>query len=370
MLNKEKINWGILGTGKAAYNFAKALSITKNAELVAVASRDEGRAKNFANKFGLLLYFSDYSHLASSSEVDVIYIATPNSCHKDNAVLCLNAGKGVLIEKPFTTNAKDAEILIDLAKKNNLFLMEAMWTRFIPAFNKVEQLIKSGEIGEVMSFQATIGQPSEINKNNNLFKKSMGGGSLLDLAVYPIFWAQYFLGRPIRAQGDLYCGDTDVDLTSSIILSYNKGKYANISSSIITRLISDGVIYGTKGYIEICPPLYCPTVINVIKYGGVNKIKSKKTFFNRIVDRLKKNTLARNLYVNHLWLGQRVLGNVKKTTIRMPIKGNGMQYMIDEVSNYLINQTTEDNLVTLTITINSLKIIDSIKCNSPLLNNG
>jgi len=255
-MSKKIINWGIIGTGKAAHNFAKAFALTKCGKLIAIGSRDKERAKNFAQEFDLFLNFSSYSQLANSSEVDIVYIATPNSCHKENALLCLNSGKNVLIEKPFTTNVQDTKTLIDLAIKNNLFLMEAIWTRFIPAFNKIEQLINSGEIGEIKAFQATLGQPSIINQDSNLFNNSIGGGSLLDLGVYPIFWSQFLFGPPTRVQSNLYSGNTDVDITSSILLNYDQGRQANISSSIVTRFANNGVIYGTKGAIEIHQPLY------------------------------------------------------------------------------------------------------------------
>ena len=218
-MSKKVINWGVIGTGKVAHNFAKALTITKHGKLIAIGSRDKEKAKKFAQEFDLSLNFSSYLQLANNSEVDIVYIATPNSCHKENALLCLNSGKNVLIEKPFTTNVQDTKTLIDLAIKNNLFLMEAIWTRFIPAFNKIEQLINSGEIGEIKTFQATLGQPSIINQDSNLFNNAMGGGSLLDLGVYLIFWSQFFFGSPTRVQSNLYRGNTDVDITASILLN-------------------------------------------------------------------------------------------------------------------------------------------------------
>ena len=236
------IHWGIIGTGKSAHNFAHALSMTKYGNLIAIGSRNKQRAKEFSNKFHLLEYFSSYLQLVNNSKIDIVYVATPNACHKKDVLLCLNAGKGVLVEKPFTTNIEDAKVLIDVAAEKNLFLMEAMWTRFIPAFNKVEQLISSGEIGEVRSFHATLGQPSIVNKKSNLFNGSMGGGSLLDLGVYPIFWSEFLFGPPTKIQSNIDCGNTDVDLTSSIILSYKNGKQSNIMSSIVTRFSNNGII--------------------------------------------------------------------------------------------------------------------------------
>ena len=361
-MSKKIINWGIIGTGKSAHNFAKALLMIETGKLAAVASRSQSKAKSFARAFNLPLYFSSYERLANNSEIDIVYIATPNSCHKDNAELCLNAGKNVLIEKPFTTNTIDSKILINLAKKNNLFLMEAMWTRFIPAFNKVEQLIKSGEIGEVMSFHGTLGQVSEIDKSNNLFNGSMSGGATLDLGVYLVFWAYYLFGSPINIQSDIYCGGTDVDLTASTILSYGQGKYAHISSSIITRFSNSGVIYGTKGAIEVYQPLYCPTAISVIKYSNASSMVGHRSTLSKTLLKIKHIPLLQNLYINHPLLGQLIFRNTVKKTINMPINGNGLQYMAEEVSSYLLNKKTiEGKVIPLSETIAIMKIIDKIK---------
>ena len=361
-MSKKVINWGVIGTGKAAHNFAKALTITKHGKLIAIGSRDKEKAKKFAQEFDLSLNFSSYLQLANNSEVDIVYIATPNSCHKENALLCLNSGKNVLIEKPFTTNVQDTKTLIDLAIKNNLFLMEAIWTRFIPAFNKIEQLINSGEIGEIKAFQATLGQPSIINQDSNLFNNSIGGGSLLDLGVYPIFWSQFLFGPPTRVQSNLYSGNTDVDITSSMLLNYDQGRQANISSSIVTRFANNGIIYGTKGAIEIHQPLYCPTAVSIIKYKeAVASAKNKKSFLSKILDKLKSFPILQNLYVNYPLLGQYILKNRRKTTIYFPIKGNGLQYMAEEVSNYLINQPMDSKIIPLTVTMSISETIHQAK---------
>ena len=313
---KKIIRWGIVGTGKSAHNFAKALSIINNGSLVAVASRSEDNATSFSKEFNLPLSFSSYKCLANSADVDIVYIATSNSCHKGNAELFLNAGKHVLIEKPFTTNAKDAEILISLAKKHNLFLMEAMWTRFIPAFNKVEQLIESEEIGEVVSFHSTLGQPSKIDKNSNLFNTDMGGGSTLDLGVYLVFWSHYLFGIPTNVQSDVYYGATDVDLTTSTILSYDQGRYAHISSSIVTRFSNNGVIYGTKGAIEIHQPLYCPTKISIIKYSKYSGLIGQQSILSKALQKVKSISLLQNLYINYPLFGRFILrNNIKRMNI-------------------------------------------------------
>jgi predicted dehydrogenase len=356
---KRVINFGIIGTGKSAHNFAKALTSTRHGKLIAVGSRKKERAKKFAKEFRLPFYLSSYEKLANNSEVDVIYIATPNACHKDNALTCLNAGKNVLIEKSFSTNFKDAKILINLAIEKRLFLMEAMWTRFLPAFNKMEQLIDSGEIGELKSFNATLGQPSVISKDSNLFNYPMGGGATLDLGIYLVFWAHYLFGIPARVQSDMYYGDADVDLTTSTILSYDQGRYAHISSSIITRFTNNGIIYGTKGAIEIHQPLYCPTAISVIKYSKASRLMGKQSILSSVLSIVKRISLLKNLYINYPLLGRYILRKDIKKTIYMPIKGNGLQYMIEEVSNHLLGNNSQ--IIPLDETLAIMETIDKIK---------
>jgi predicted dehydrogenase len=362
MVCTQVVSWGIIGTGKSAHNFARALGITKNAKLLAVGSRNKEKANNFSKEFGVPFSFSSYQQLANSSKIDIVYIATPNSYHKESALLCLNAGKNVLIEKPFTTSIQDAEMLISEAKKNNLFLMEAMWTRFTPAFEKIDQLVKSGDIGKIISFHATLGQPSIINQDSNLFKRSMGGGSLLDLGVYPFFLAQFFFGSPVRVQGYRYCGDTDVDLTTSIVLSYDRDRFVNISTSIVTRFMNNGMIYGTEGAIEIHEPLYCPTAISIIKYSKISNMVASKSILSKLLRKIKRINLLKNLYINYPLLGKFFLRNTVKKTIYMPIKGNGLQYMAEEVSSHLLGKNTVNSkIIPLNETLAVLKVIDKIK---------
>ena len=218
------------------------------------------------------------------------------------------------------------------------------------------------DIEGIKAFQATLGQPSIINQDSNLFNNSMGGGSLLDLGVYPIFWSQFLFGPPTRVQSNLYSGNTDVDITSSILLNYDQGRQANISSSIVTRFANNGIIYGTKGAIEIHQPLYCPTAVSIIKYKeAVASAKNKKSFLSKILDKLKSFPILQNLYVNYPLLGQYILKNRRKTTIYFPIKGNGLQYMAEEVSNYLINQPMDSKIIPLTVTMSISETIHQAK---------
>ncbi len=191
-----KIAWGILGTGRIAGNFAADLALLPDAELVAVGSRSEATAQSFAGRFGAPHAHGSYEALAADPAVEVIYIATPHPLHAENMKLCLRAGKAVLCEKPFTLNAREAEEVIALAREQKLFLMEAMWTRFLPAVVRARELIEQGAIGEVRLLLADFGFRAAFDPHHRLFDPQLGGGALLDLGVYCVSLASMLFGPP------------------------------------------------------------------------------------------------------------------------------------------------------------------------------
>src|SRR5882762_7410329 len=170
-----RIHWGILGTGKIAHQFAAALRRLPDAELLAVGSRSADSAGHFANEFGISRRYGNYAELVSDPEVEVIYIATPHSCHAENTRLALNVGKAVLCEKPFTINAAQAREVIQLARERKLFQMEAMWTRCFPLMKKLRELLTSGAIGEVRQLTADFGFRAEYQDDSRLFGPEFGG---------------------------------------------------------------------------------------------------------------------------------------------------------------------------------------------------
>jgi predicted dehydrogenase len=207
----DKTHWGIIGTGKIAKEFATGLAVLPEAELVAVGSRTAESANRFANMFGVPHRHASYEALVNDSNVDVVYVATPHSLHKENSLLCLQAGKAVLCEKPFTINAAEAETVIRLAREKKLFLMEAMWTRFIPLVVKVRQLLADRVIGDVQMLVADLGFLVDFDPLHRLFAPQLGGGALLDLGVYPVSLASMIFGPPSRITGMAQLGKTGVD---------------------------------------------------------------------------------------------------------------------------------------------------------------
>lgn len=244
-----KTRWGILGTGAIANTFATALASMDDAVLQAVGSRTQASADTFGAAHNIPHCHASYEALAADPEVDAIYIATLNSLHQDNTVMCLKAGKAVLCEKPFTINRAQAEQVIAVARAEKRFLMEAMWTRFIPALQQAMAWIDEGAIGEVRMVQANFGFRYDAAP---LFDPALGGGALLDVGIYPITLAHMaFRQAPAHIRSLPYLGRNGVDEQSAYLLGYDGGGLAILGSAIQTRTPYDGYIMGTEGLITL-----------------------------------------------------------------------------------------------------------------------
>ncbi|MBE7173444.1 MAG: Gfo/Idh/MocA family oxidoreductase [Williamsia sp.] len=248
------VRWGILGPGKIAHKFASALNHTPGAELVAVASRDAERAQHFANQFKARRAYSDYRQLAEDGEVDIVYVATPHAFHCEHTLLCLEHHKAVLCEKPLALNNEQVSRMINTARKQACFLMEGMWSRCLPFTRKIEALLD--EIGPVQFVRADFGFRAPADPASRLFDPALGGGSLLDVGIYPIALATLFLGEPagIYATGRLAA--TGADEYCNIQLRYPGGQSASLLSSIGMQTGLTAEIVGTKGRVEVPAPWY------------------------------------------------------------------------------------------------------------------
>jgi len=273
MNNMSKIiKWGILGSGRIAHKFAEGLKVLPDAKLEAVASKTEGKAESLGKMFGVKNIYNNYEDLVKIPSVNVIYIATTHNFHYENALLCLNNGRPVLCEKPFTLNAIQAEELIKTARNNKLFLMEAMWTRFLPCIVKLNELLDKGILGEIRHFKADFGIRQKLDPNGRSFNPDLGGGSLLDLGVYPISFARMIYKQsPSKIKSSAYIGETGVDEKSCYLFEYENGQTAMLSSSNRLIMPHNASIFGTKGYLEI-PNFYHPSKM-ILKLEG----KGKKT---------------------------------------------------------------------------------------------
>lgn len=270
----EKIRWGIVGPGNIANKFAAAIKNVPDAELVAVASRNEKSGEVFAQKHGIPQVFIGYEAMAESDAVDAVYVSTPHAFHKPCAELFLNAGKHVLCEKPVCVNAYQAQKLKECAEKNGVFLMEAMWTRFLPAILEAQEIVKRGEIGEVLGVEADFCYNVPYQEGHRLFAPKLAGGALLDVGVYGLHFAAMFLGNAPEKIVTLANNYEGVDLHTTVLLKYKNGAVANISSAVNVEKPETAYIYGSKGRIYI-PHFYGATELFVHTEDGERHIVKK-----------------------------------------------------------------------------------------------
>jgi predicted dehydrogenase len=246
----ETIRWGILGCGKIAHKFASDLRLVKEAKLVAVASKDERRGQEFALQYGASHVYTSYEELAASN-LDVIYVATPHGFHYEHVMLCLSHHKAVLCEKAFALNLPQAREMVVTAQKNKVFLMEAFWTKFLPQYKKVVELLNDEKIGEIRWLQADFGFKSPQPTPQRLYDPLLGGGSLLDIGIYPVFLAQSLLGKPVKIDASITPYDTGVDEQCCMTLTHNGGVLSSLSSTFAIDTPVQAVIAGTNGRIEL-----------------------------------------------------------------------------------------------------------------------
>ncbi|MFJ6283963.1 Gfo/Idh/MocA family oxidoreductase [Arthrobacter sp. KFRI-F3372] len=268
------LRWGVVATGRIAHRVTRDLACLENAELYAVSSRSAASAKAFAEQHGFAVAYHDspsetgYHRLFADPRVDVVYVATPHAQHYEVVRAALEAGKHVLCEKPFTINAGEARELVKLAGVRGLFLMEAVWTRFLPATRRAMELLRSGEIGTARWVQADLGFPAAYDPADRLWDRAAGGGALLDLAVYPLTWATAALGFPagITAKGHL--NQDGVDVHNTLTLEYPDGVAAQLTSSLQAAGPGTATIGGTAGWIRTGSPLYNPRTLEICGLDG------------------------------------------------------------------------------------------------------
>lgn len=262
----EKLKMAIMGVGGIAGVMAKAMNGLEEIEPYAVASRDLSKAQKFAEEWNFTKYYGSYGEMVQDPDIQLVYIATPHAMHYENAMLCIEHGKNVLVEKAFTANAKQAKELISLAREKGVFVAEAIWTRYMPAVEMIRKIIAEGRIGEVDSVEADFSVP--ISHVKRLYDPALAGGALLDLGVYALTFASLFLGDDVvstRSRCIKY--STGVDATDHIELTYGDGRQAFLRASMVSGPRNEGKINGTKGYIAV-DNLNCLEKIEVYDVGG------------------------------------------------------------------------------------------------------
>jgi dihydrodiol dehydrogenase / D-xylose 1-dehydrogenase (NADP) len=309
--------WGILGCGNIAGKFAAGLQAVPDAQLFAVAARSESKAREFCKNHNAVKWHAGYEALAADPEIDVVYVATPHTFHKEHTILCLNNGKHVLCEKPFAINKKEAEEMAAAAKTKGLFLMEAMWTRFLPVIGKIRELLAGKAIGDVWMLTADFGFRPRFDPTARLFDPALGGGSLLDVGVYSVAMAfMVFNRRPSTLVSTAFLGATGVDEQAAAILRYDRGEIALLSSSISADTANEANIFGSAGSIRI--PQFWRAV--------------------------KATVSARD-----------------KKEIAIPFRANGYEYEAEEVMRCIRDGKTESDAMPLTESLAVMETMDSMR---------
>ncbi|MFC1421020.1 Gfo/Idh/MocA family protein [Streptacidiphilus cavernicola] len=251
----QKIRWGVLATGGIAADFTQDLKLLPDAEVVAVGSRSKEAAQAFADRFDIPRAHGSWAELAADDGVDIVYVATPHHAHFEAAALCLEAGRAVLCEKPFTLNAADSRALVGIARKHGSFLMEGMWMRCNPAVRKLLALVADGAIGDVGTVHADFAFPGDFAPTHRLRDPALGGGALLDLGVYPVSFAHLLLGSPDTVTAWASLTPEGVDANTGMLLGYDSGALATLSCGITSATPGRAFVGGSAGRIEV-PPLF------------------------------------------------------------------------------------------------------------------
>ncbi|WNC72829.1 Gfo/Idh/MocA family oxidoreductase [Thalassotalea psychrophila] len=257
------IRWGIIGLGGIAHKFATDLINVDGAELYAVASRTQTKADDFADKYQAKVSYDSYQKLVEDEQVDAIYIATPHALHQENSLLCLEHDKAVLCEKPFAMDSQQVNTMIACAQKNNTLLMEALWTFFLPHYQFVLKELANKTYGNILKLEANFGFVREFNDESRLFNKSLGGGSLLDIGIYPIFAALSTLGKPksINARASYFANGADS--SCAMVFEYDHAT-ALLESSLLEQTSNQAIFYCETGVIKLNSPFHGPTTVTVI----------------------------------------------------------------------------------------------------------
>ncbi len=354
---KSAIRWGILGAGIIAEKFVAGLQSLPDAKVQAVASRRQARAQEFARRFEIPHVHSSYEALVHDEDVDVVYIATVNNLHRDHSILCLEAGKAVLCEKPFTTNAAEAREVIEAARRKRVFCMEAMWMRFVPLMSRLREIIASGTIGEVRMVTADLGFTAPSEKTNRFFSPELGGGAMLDLGIYPLSFVYFLLGRPASVCTQASIGDTGVDEQAAAILTYPTGKLGIISTSLLSFLPGEAVITGTRGRITIHPPLHHPSELSLIVFPEHHGDAVVRTALRA---RFRNIPIVLGAYARAKNVMEKLTRHPRRSMV-FPLEGNGYNYEAAETMRCLRAGELESSIMPLDETLSIIETMDNIR---------
>jgi predicted dehydrogenase len=327
--NNSMIRWGILGAGNIARKFAADLAFVKHSQLVAVGSRTQENAATFAKEFNISHVHGSYEALVNDPEVDVIYIATPHSHHFDNTMLCLDHNKAVLCEKAFSVNSRQAEQMIKKAREKKLFLMEAMWTKFLPHYQKMMELLKEGKLGDISSVLINFGFKPRVPTPARIFDPALAGGTILDIGVYNVFIAMSVLGKPDHIDAHMTPAPSGIDAQCSVLFRYNNGAMAQLFTSFSAHLPTEADISGSNGRLRLTSRFYAPE--STLEYYP-ERIDSKQDI-----------------------------------SFDKPGNGTGYQFEAQHVVDCLEKGLTESPVMTLDDTLVMMNVLDEIRAKAGII---
>jgi predicted dehydrogenase len=265
------IRWGIIAPGRIAHKFAQDLQHVPGAKLLAVASRSLERAQAFAAQYDAPYAYGSYEAILECPDLDAVYIASPHTGHHAQTLMCLNAGIAVLCEKPFAMNSAQVQEMVDLARSKQVFLMEALWSRFMPTILKTKALIDEGAIGKLVGIKADFGFKAPFNPEARTFNKELGGGALLDIGIYPLFLSYLVLGMPTQIAASAVFGTTSVDESTGMSLQYADGTFAFLDCTFMAKTPCEGLVYGEKGFIKIHSRWHESKTVTLELYDGTTQ---------------------------------------------------------------------------------------------------
>jgi predicted dehydrogenase len=351
--------WGILGTGLVAKKFLLGLKASRNVRVVAVGSRTVDRARRFAEGFAVPKAHGSYEEAVRDGEVDAFFVATPPFRHREDAELCLRAGKPVLVEKPFALSAEDGGRIVETARECGVFCMEAMWTRFLPAVRRAKRLVVEGAIGSVRLFHGSFSTRMKFDPDHHHFRKEMGGGALLDRGVYLVSLAHHFLGRPAEVSSEALMGESAVEEQVAAVLRYDGGALALLSTGFGAEAENDCTLMGTRARMHIHSPVYRPYRLTLFTSGEPTDMTDRGAV--RLAA-LKESGLLHSVHQRTEGL-RSMVSRIRRVEKRYSAHytGNGYHYEAEEVSRCVKNVQLESDVMPLSESVAVLETMDRIR---------
>jgi predicted dehydrogenase len=351
-----EFRWGILGTGFVARKFVLGLRAARGASAVVVGSRSRDKAQAFARDFGIPRAYESYERALGDPEVDAFYVATPPHLHREHALLCLAAGRPVLVEKPFTLSAREASDVVEAARSRGVFCMEAMWTRFLPLVRRVKRLVDAGELGELRLVSGSFGLPERVDPDSGLFDPVRGGGALLDRGVYPLSLALHLSGPAREVQGRAVVGTTGVDEEVAITLRHENGALALLFASLRTACPNDLQVMGSRATVRIHAPIYRPfrmSLAPVVPRGRVDSGGSA------VREALRESGMVHGAFQRLSGVAAGLRRHAKHSLD--PYAGNGYHYQAEEVMRCVRAGAGESPIMPLAQSVAIMEAIDSLR---------